>query len=416
MEEERKEELITNLYALRAGLSVVSGESDIAAQILEEANQQLKNKDDELACQRQMVEESTNKIRVRLRKEEDELARNKRTSLSKSDSKAAYVGTGVGGTFLFFLGLAMLIGFIYTIVLLYVIARGFGENWRDIHVLYFFYSGWGDRLDNASNGAVIGGIALLVVLISGGITCLKYAIKFWCISARNGSKHKSWKLERNHALHQMVAVNVPKINQLKEELRVAERKAIIALDEYDEIAQRNHEAHTEELKKMNVHVQAGMEVYQLLKKTFSSYIDERDWESLDYLIYALETRRADTMKEALQLLDKARQTNRIVETVSSASQEISRTLNAGFQNMQEQLETCYYQLSDQIAQSTRAIVGGLEVVVHAQQYQTSVLSSQIAYLTSVQSMNNALLAKANEGSAELIRDIHHLRVLADSHP
>lgn len=43
-----------------------------------------------------------------------------------------------------------------------------------------------------------------------------------------------------------------------------------------------------------------------LENAYGDILDSRDWDKLDKIIYLLETHRADTVKEALQLIDRER--------------------------------------------------------------------------------------------------------------
>ena len=74
------------------------------------------------------------------------------------------------------------------------------------------------------------------------------------------------------------------------------------------------------------YAQTAVAIVAAVDNTFNDLIDIRDWENLDYILYCLETRRADNMKEALAAVDRQRQTEQIVSAVEAAGKEISRTL------------------------------------------------------------------------------------------
>lgn len=48
------------------------------------------------------------------------------------------------------------------------------------------------------------------------------------------------------------------------------------------------------------------DVKKALDNSYGDILDSRDWDKLDKIIYLLETHRADTVKEALQLIDRER--------------------------------------------------------------------------------------------------------------
>lgn len=133
----------------------------------------------------------------------------------------------------------------------------------------------------------------------------------------------------------------------------------------------------------------------MLKSAYKGILDERDWENVDLIIYYLETGRADDIKEALQLVDRKLQTQRIENLICDATQCIVDTLNNGFRNMQQALAIVYNGLSEQL----------------------SGISSQLSQINSntfsAAAMNQALLAKANVTSSQMINELRTLRNNSD---
>ena len=50
-----------------------------------------------------------------------------------------------------------------------------------------------------------------------------------------------------------------------------------------------------------------LDVKMTLENTYGDIINYRDWDKLDMIIYLLETYRADTIKEALRIIDREQQ-------------------------------------------------------------------------------------------------------------
>lgn len=133
------------------------------------------------------------------------------------------------------------------------------------------------------------------------------------------------------------------------------------------------------------------ELYSTLQKQYSSLLDVRDWKHLDLVIFYFETRRADSVKESLQLVDKEMQTRRIVKTIQEASEQICSTIRDGFVTLNNNITNCFTALSNQLAsQHSRnlALLQGLTTSVN---------------------LNNALQAKANKTSEQLMDDVKHIR-------
>lgn len=118
------------------------------------------------------------------------------------------------------------------------------------------------------------------------------------------------------------------------------------------------------------------EIYTALENEFSALIDPRDWQYLDLVIFYFETGRAETMKEALQLVEREVQTQRIVGAIEMASERVCRTI------------------------ATAAIVISSRL---------SIISSQLGVAIKQQEMQNALLAKSGATSESLMRDVKYIK-------
>ena len=77
-------------------------------------------------------------------------------------------------------------------------------------------------------------------------------------------------------------------------------------------------------------------LYRTLE-TQCDIIDPRDWKYVDTLIFYFETGRVDTMKEALQHLDHEIHTQQIVQTIVHATQYLAETIRASVQQIADRL-------------------------------------------------------------------------------
>lgn len=132
-------------------------------------------------------------------------------------------------------------------------------------------------------------------------------------------------------------------------------------------------------------------LFMVLQRQFSYILDMRDWQHLDLVIFYLETGRADSIKEALQLVDREVQTQRIANAIQQATAQICNTLALGFTVLQQTINSGFNMISRQIAASSANV------------------SAQLASLTGAVNMNNALRAKANVSSEQLMKDVQALR-------
>lgn len=136
------------------------------------------------------------------------------------------------------------------------------------------------------------------------------------------------------------------------------------------------------------------EFYMALAKRFNPLLDERDWEHLDLVIFELETRRADTVKEALQLVDRELQTERIQQTIVQATEQICYEIRRGFARLETTLIRCCEAICAQLAVMNVQLAG---------------ISEQLSELTDSVNLGNALQAKANVTSSQLLSTVNHIR-------
>ncbi|MDE5562876.1 MAG: hypothetical protein K2J01_04950 [Clostridiales bacterium] len=382
-----KDETIGRLYALRAGLSVVAREKETADGIMCDAKNN-KKRVMEIAADRVVKEENN------LENEQKKLD-NIPKKIFDLQKKAKSVGIiprvildtiilciALGGVYLFFVGVAQFIlhGIIY-------------EPREALPGLWEPLIGWID----------FGWFWILIVagFISGGGM-------FALLSLSNEYIYKCSYRERKKARTDIVDLqNSIPIHQ--NAIAVAKSKVIEQRKQMDRdtLAADKHIA--EEKKKATEHAVAGLVMINALEDSFGDLIDPRDWENTDILIYALETRRAENMKEALQVVDGERRTERIVEAVNTAGQEICKSINTGLRRLQSEMTRCFGILGELV------VLQGDRIAGHMQSLSNGIAAnnSYMAQLTTQQSMSNALLAKANENSSALTAEVSRLRTAAE---
>lgn len=168
-------------------------------------------------------------------------------------------------------------------------------------------------------------------------------------------------------------------------------------------------------------------IWDTLIGTYGSLLDSRDWGMLDLVIWQLETGRAETIKEALQLADRETQTDRIVKTMQSASAAIAQRIDDGFGSLKTQLSNSFYTLAVGLANATSTISGqisrssemlsgqiGESAKITAALYQSQKDTMQTAnkhleQLFSQASLQTALLEKSTSSSKELVAAVNNMR-------
>ena len=86
------------------------------------------------------------------------------------------------------------------------------------------------------------------------------------------------------------------------------------------------------------------ELYPVYKATVAAYsdmIDESDWKYSDLLIYYFETKRADDMKEALQLLDRLADKKVKTENTKQVREQMKKYITESSEEMAEDICAVY---------------------------------------------------------------------------
>ena len=152
------------------------------------------------------------------------------------------------------------------------------------------------------------------------------------------------------------ALRNSKITYAKEAVQEKQQQYDIACNDYPKECNEIENTFEDDKQKALKHIVAGMEMWSALTDTFSKKLDVRDWNNIDLIIYYLETQRADTIKEALQLADREKQTERIEVAMSKATEEITRQIEAGVNYLENYMGKCTSLLSDHIANCSSAII------------------------------------------------------------
>ena len=113
-------------------------------------------------------------------------------------------------------------------------------------------------------------------------------------------------------------------------------------------------------------------------------------EYLDLISYYFETGRADTIKEALQLVERETQTQRIIKAVEQSARFIAGAIIQAAESISVQLSAISSQLYN------------VMLMLKIQLDQNRVLISQ-------GEMRNALIKKSNENSEQLMNDVTYIR-------
>ena len=213
-------------------------------------------------------------------------------------------------------------------------------------------------LPNSSAMLIVGGVAL----IGGGIFSIFFAF---------AGPSKAYKVESEKMRKAIEAVdgNIRACARLRDLCLNYEKKKEGEIDEVGLSADK---------------------LYEQLAEIIGDTLDPRDWKYVDLLIYYFETNRAETIREALQLIDRELQTQAIIGSVNASTQQICKTI----QNEANRL-------NNMIAECCNAMNKMNENL-------TAIRGNQIAQIIQ-QEMSDALLRKATASSEQLAKDVAYFK-------
>lgn len=169
-------------------------------------------------------------------------------------------------------------------------------------------------------------------------------------------------------------------------------------------------------KAKSVSTKLSQEMYEALVAQFKSMLDIRDWEHIDLIIFNFETGRADTLKEALQQVDRRVQTDEIIDAIGVAAQSLSSTIRATMRELRSDLNKSFGRLSEQLATQhaeQMAALGNINQSIDRTNESLAKLQSSaenntkaLENISSAANLNNALLAKIGCDSMTLMNDVN----------
>ena len=396
MEREQKNQMLADLYTLRAGMSAISIEKD-------KLDKSEKNYNDAMSNLKK-VSDAYNKYNYDIQRVNNGLnycksqlprgytsTGNKKQKRKSKYSKSGRIANAKTSTF------GIIMRKIIPPIVVGIIAAA--VPW----LLYFATTGWKDLSFEDRDWKYYVYISTAIFIIS-----LIVAVARLIKESRTDEKEKKLKIkdaeksirELNNELagYQMERKLIePKLNECYEV--VSKRKAIVEKDR-------------------EFRSKLSQDMYDRLVAQFKSVLDIRDWQHIDLVIFYFETGRADTLKEALQQVDRKVQTDEIIEAIETAGQNISSTIRMSMNELRGDLNRSFAKLSVQLADQHReqmsalnSISGNIEKTNEslAKLQQTSEKNGEsIEKLTSAAYLNNALLTKISYDSLSLMSDVDYM--------
>ena len=388
MEREQKNQMLADLYALRAGMSAISIEKDKldkSEKNYNDAMSSLKKVSDEYNkydYDIQRVSTGLNDFKSQGYEETGNQKQKRKSKYSKS-GRIANAKSKSSKIFMHMI-ITIVVGIIAAAV-----------PW----FLYFAATGWKGSIFEDRNSKYYIFISAAIFLISLIVTVARLIKEFRKYKGEKEDAEKSIR-EMNNELagYQMERKLLePKLNECY--AVVNRSKAIVERDR----------AYRSKL---------SQEMYNALVAQFKSVLDIRDWEHIDLIIFNFETGRADTLKEALQQVDRRVQTDEIIEAIESAGNYISSTIRMSMNELRGDLNKSFNRLSEQLAiqhAEQMTALGNINRSIECTNESIAKLQSAtenngktLENISSAANLNNALIAKIGYDSMSLMDDVNYM--------
>lgn len=371
MEREQKNQMLADLYALRAGMSAISIERDKFG-VKEKAYSDAKRKVDCACYEYENAENSVSRC--------DEY--DKKDSLQKTEEKVkldrTFKKTVIGSIVAGIVG-ALIPWFFYFIV-----------DDLNIQDSQYGYSYWKKYLlVSACTLGIIFVVGLAVALI---------------VKVSNGKDLQKRIKEGSGKSKQDLKDAKARLSQAAADCDSAQKALAIVSKDYEKVK--------------SVSTKLSQEMYNALVAQFKSVLDIRDWEHIDLIIFNFETGRADTLKEALQQVDRRVQTDEIIEAIESAGSSIAATINVTMRELRSDLNKSFNRLSEQLAiQHAEQMTALGNINRNIERTNESIAKLQSATenngktlenISSAANLNNALIAKIGYDSMSLMDDVNYM--------
>lgn len=409
--EESKKEILAQLYALRAGMSYVSelkDDYDICAQCYADNVKEIEDKagieifDEISQCSdvADRLDQAVKTVEQRRRHaetERDRVEKQTKDVLAEVNSKYAKAvkHDKKWNNFDRALKIIGIIGLILLILTLLVsIAYG----------IYGIVVGWSEESPLWRGREVADSIMITSAIVTG---CVLVGGFILLILYPRLCENISYYLFRSGTTTHELDCIAEKAKEKRKNAQDRYSDALQIEKEVGELSKRAAKA-AEEYSKEN-YLRKAAEADNAFVSDYSGLLDKRDWQYLDLVIFYYETGRADTIKEALQLVDNERRNAEVISTIQHASDTICGTINTSIRALGSAMTACFDRLSSQINAGFAALSDSIGAV----NAQLGQISAQNAALITGQQMQNALMAKASTSSTQLAKDVSYMTTLAD---
>ncbi len=430
MQELNKEDTLANLYAIRAGLSIISEIADkekAAKKYLTDKKEQIsawqKEIKDLSIAKKEEIGNCENAIRIHkwtistykpqleqaqediiLAQKEAEERRKKELSAAKTERRKTII-EDIIRTWWTILG--ALLGILVVVASVVINVRDSDSSW-----MVYFIIGW--------------------IILAGSIIVFLYY-----------GDWKNWKISdtyRMRAIEEELSQKLnnanTKIKELSPMVRTSEYELMSCLSRKNYTLSEINERYANKIQQIKKLIAGELKffpveetkwqqakesfsmIYGSMKEQFANVLDERDWMNVDLIIFNYETGRATDLRDALLQVDMERRNEKLVTALALATKEISHTIQRGFGDLTKVVEEKFKTLTLSIVYSAKAITDKLSVLEEQNDVKISQNQRIIAGLkdmVDISSAQAALMSKISVSSERLAEDSDYMREVVEYH-
>lgn len=390
---EEKKEILSKLYCIKSGLSAISIEKDKVCNEEKKLNK--------LRLEIEKNDELITKLNTDIEKEQAEISSlgYARFSQYKKPNIFGCVNEALIGLAMAVVGAPILV--IVGSLLIGIILAFSGAN---TDVAFAFMKDWK--------------IFLYAIIICALITIPVYTY----IEYRGKVKNYEWQVRNVEYAKQTNNERSTEHQRNKTQFELQRQETSVMLEKNSKSYKENLVVYADV---KNVCVPTANTLYDALVMEYNSLLDSRDWKHLDLIIFYYETGRADTLKEALQQVDRQVQTDTIVKEIKNASKNICATLKNSISNLQASMERGFANLSNQLDIQHKETMGKLDSIDKGIQGLRSdikdlnksikdgnaimnEISNNMSKISEATYLQNALLEKISVDSMSLVSDANYM--------
>lgn len=145
----------------------------------------------------------------------------------------------------------------------------------------------------------------------------------------------------------------------------------------------------------------SVDIKQALIETYKDLLNPADWQHIDVIMYYIETHRADSIKEALNIIDSKLQFEQLANVVVSSAEAVCGYIQRGFIKLNNNLTSSHNMIMDKLGDIEYKLDVNTELIGSTAQILAKGIDRQVTEAR----LNNALVKKAHKQIGELLEDM-----------